>query len=271
MDFGLAGVNRTLLMPLWGRAKATRAGSRILSDPQAVAIVERLGIDLSDLDRTLHPSNELFTIARARALDDITRRFLRRHAAATVVNLGAGLDTAFHRVDDGRVAWCDVDLPEVIDLRQRLIPSAERSRCIAASILEPAWVREVTPQPAAILCLACGLLAYLAAADIRKLLAILATAFPGGELAFDVQSPVTNFFGNRRLPASGMGHARFRWGAFSAAAIRGLCPGVEVLECSGIFARLRRGDFADERAWRTARAMDRMRAMSVGHLRLPAR
>lgn len=269
METPLAGVNRTLLMPLWGRAKATRAGSRILSDPAAVAVVERLDLDLRDLDRTLHPSNELFTIARARALDDIARGFLSRHAAATVINLGAGLDTAFHRVDDGRAAWFDVDLPAVIDLRQRLIPPTERTRRVAGSILEPGWVREVTPRPAAVLCLASGLLAYFRACHIRKLLAILAAAFPGGELAFDVQSPATNLFGNRRLRASGMGEARFRWGAFSAAAVLRLCPQLEILESFAIFAKLARDDFASERDWRMARSMDRMRAMWLVHARLP--
>lgn len=261
----LTGVNRTLLMPLWGRAKATRAGSRILSDPTAVAIVERLDIDLSDLDRTLHPSNELFTIARARALDDVARAFVRQHPAATVVNLGAGLDTAFQRVDNGEVTWFDVDLPDVIALRTRLIPPTDRSRCIAGSLLEPGWAPDVRGP---VLCLASGVLVYMSAAEIRRLLALLASAFPGGEFAFDVQSPLTNAFGNRRLPGSGMAGARFRWGAFTARAVRRGLPELTILESFGIFAQLAADDFASERDRRMARSMDRMRAMWIVHARL---
>ena len=262
----LTGVNRTLLMPLWGRAKATRAGSRILSDPTAVAILDRLDLDLRDLDRTLHPSHELFTIARARALDDITRAFVQQHPAATVVNLGAGLDTAFQRVDNGRLTWVDVDLPDVIALRSRLIPPTERARCIAASIVQPGWAPDVRGP---VLCLASGVLAYMSAAEIRRLLDVLAPAFPGGEFAFDVQSPLTNAFGNRRLPGSGMAGARFRWGAFTARAVRRDFPELTILESFGIFAKLAADDFASEHDRRMARSLDRMRAMWIVHARLP--
>jgi hypothetical protein len=88
-------------MPLWGRAKATLANSRILSDPKAVEISRKLGVDFQKLGRALPASNNLVSIARARVLDDLIRSFLWNHPRATIVNLGAGLDTAFWRLDKG--------------------------------------------------------------------------------------------------------------------------------------------------------------------------
>jgi hypothetical protein len=91
----------------------------------------------------------------------------------------------------------------------------------------------------------------------------------GRAKAFDVQSPLTNLFGNRRPPASGMAGARFRWGAFSAAAVRRSFPDLTILQSFPIFPKLRRDEFASERDWRMARATDRMRAMWIAHARLP--
>lgn len=51
---------------------------------------------------------------------------LRDHPDAVIVNLGAGLDTTFQRIDNGRIFWYGLDLPDSIDLRKRLIPEGFR-------------------------------------------------------------------------------------------------------------------------------------------------
>ncbi len=265
MDFQLTDISRTLLMPLWGRAKATRANSRILFDPKAVEIVERLGLNLEAFDRALHPSNEIFAMARTRAIDDLARRFISDHAQATVINLGAGLDTSFYRLDNGLISWFDVDVPQVIELRRKLIPEDERTRCISASLLDADWVQKITPRSSAIFLLAYGVLVYFSAAELRKLFSALASSFPGAEMAFDVQSPMTNFFGNRRVRVAGMGAARFRWGSFSGKRVSQLNPHLEILEEFGIFSRLSENDFPDRDTWRMARMTDRTRAMRIAH------
>ncbi len=143
LDFQLSGVPRALLIPLWSRAKATRANNKVISDPKAVEIVEKLGFDFEELERGTNPTSEFFQVARARALDDLVRALLARHPKAVVVSLGAGLDTAFHRIDNGQLRWFDVDLPPVIELRKQLIPETVRSRAISASLLDPGWVQRL--------------------------------------------------------------------------------------------------------------------------------
>ena len=71
-----------------------------------------------------------------RAFDNAIRRVLRRKPDATVVALGEGLETQFWRVDNGRVRWVTVDLPESIALREQVLPTA--SETIAASALDTA-------------------------------------------------------------------------------------------------------------------------------------
>ena len=66
------------------------------------------------------------------------------HPEGLVVNLGAGLDTRFYRLDNGTIAWIDIDLPEVVAFRQKLQePANPRRLLLAASVLEHGWVPHV--------------------------------------------------------------------------------------------------------------------------------
>ena len=71
------------------------------------------------------------------------RRFAARHPGGTVVALGEGLETQFWRVNDGRMRWLSVDLPEVVALREELLPASPRLRGRALSALDPRWIDEV--------------------------------------------------------------------------------------------------------------------------------
>jgi len=44
-----------------------------------------------------------------------------KNGGAVVVNIGAGLDSTFQRVDPGTVRWINIDLPDVVAMRQKLI------------------------------------------------------------------------------------------------------------------------------------------------------
>ena len=78
-----------------------------------------------------------------------------------MVALGEGLETQFWRVDNGRVQWVSVDLPEAIDLRRRLLPTEPRQRLVASSVLDAGWLEQIDTA-SEVLVTAQGLLMYLA-------------------------------------------------------------------------------------------------------------
>lgn len=78
-------------------------------------------------------------VLRTLTLDPLVAGYMATHPGCTVVNIACGLDTRFQRLDDGHVTWYDLDLPDVISLRRRLLEDGERHRTIAASALDPAW------------------------------------------------------------------------------------------------------------------------------------
>jgi O-methyltransferase involved in polyketide biosynthesis len=177
----LSGVPETLLWPLHNRAAHARGSDPILVDPRSVALVDAIDYPF---ERHFGPPSEAHAL-RALRFDDAARRFLSAHPDGTVVALGDGLETAFWRVDNGRVRWLSVDLPEAMEVRRRLLPEHARLRSLACSALDFRWMDEVDPSRGVFL-MAEGLLMYLDPSDVERLLAACAERFRGSEMMFDV-------------------------------------------------------------------------------------
>ena len=107
------------------------------------------------------------------------------HPDGTVVALADGLETEAWRVDNGRMRWLSVDLPESIAVRRRLLPETDRFRNLACSALDFRWMDEVDASRG-VMITAQGLLMYLEPADVARLIAGCAERFPGGAMLFDV-------------------------------------------------------------------------------------
>lgn len=179
----LAGVPETTLWTLYHRAVEARRPDGVLRDPQAVAAVERL--DYPFEQRFGHRGGlGQWQALRARCFDREVRRFLARHPDGTVVALGEGLETQYWRVDNGRVTWLGVDVPETVALRERLFPDATRRRTYVGSALDQRWMEEVD-RSRGVLVTAQGLLMYFEPADVHGLMAACARRLEGSGLIFD--------------------------------------------------------------------------------------
>lgn len=205
----LRAVPETLLMPLYNRAVESQRPDAIVYDDRAVELVQRLDYDFSRFGagHIGHP-------IRARVLDDNLRAFLERHPSGVVINLGAGLDTAFERVDNGSVRWYEVDLPEVIALRRRLFAESVRHQFIEGSALTFAWM-DLVPPDTPLMVLAAGLLMYFPEAEVKRLITTLAERFPGAELQFDTISrwfSAQSLAGKAQVPGGSFTLPPMPWG-----------------------------------------------------------
>jgi O-methyltransferase involved in polyketide biosynthesis len=179
----LEPVPETLLWTLWHRAVEARRPDAVLVDPLAVELVERIDFPFAARFGGGERLSQ-WQALRARCFDDAIRRFLANRPGGTVVALGEGLETQLWRVDDGRVRWVTVDLPEVIEARRELLPVHERNRVVGRSVLDPAWEDVIEPD-APVLVTAQGLLMYLRPEDVHGLAERCAERFRGGALVFD--------------------------------------------------------------------------------------
>jgi len=192
----LKGVSKTLLIPLHYRSEESKRESSSFKDEIAEQFHDAIAYDWGEFDP--NPSqgpmaagitatmNKRFAI-----FDEQVRRFLEKAPDGLVVNLGAGLDTRFHRLDNGRVEWIELDLPGVIAFRQKLHePESNRHRLVAASILDEGWVAEIKRHPGKrVLFVAEGLFMYFTEKEHRKIFTCLAENFPGQEMLFHTMAP----------------------------------------------------------------------------------
>ena len=200
----------TLLIALYARAIEARRPDAMLNDPSALRMVDQIDYDFSRFKLAGH--DQATTIMRLREFDRRTQDFLTRHPCSVVVHIGCGLDTRFERVDNGLVEWYDLDLPEVIELRQELIPGIDHCHILGYSVFDERWVEQVRNHPGrAYLFLAEGVLPYFSEGQVRGLFLQLMDKFPGCELVCDAMTPAMIRLHNFRLIFSKL-DARLQWG-----------------------------------------------------------
>ena len=110
-------VQETLLLPLWGRAFETQKDKPRLIDKKAVEIIKKIDYDFSDIEETQAMSQHGW-VARSLHTDRTILAFMKQHPGAAIVNIGCGLDTTFSRIDNGKIIFYELDLPDVIALRK---------------------------------------------------------------------------------------------------------------------------------------------------------
>ena len=119
-------------MTLVVRATEARRPDSIIDDPMAIKLVDSIDFDFAKFGFTRRQDMAL----RALTFDEYTRRYLVDHPSATVVALAEGLQTSFYRLDAAGVGdqfrWLTVDLPPIIELRERLLPPSDRVSTVRA-------------------------------------------------------------------------------------------------------------------------------------------
>ena len=228
MDLG--DVQKTLFLPLWGRAVETQKENPLLRDPKAVEVVKAVDLDLAQLYEKLDDLSQIAWIKRSLIADQMIGRFLQKHPEGTVVNLGCGLDTTFDRVDNGQVRWFDLDLADVISLRRCFIQESDRRTFLAASFLDEDWFTEI-PKDQPVFFLAAGVFYYFEAEKIETFFLRLMAGFPGCELLFDVSSPAGVKIANQKvIENSGLDERSYlTWGLVDKKDVLAWDPGLKLI------------------------------------------
>lgn len=180
----LSGVPETLLWTLYYRATEAARPDSVLPDPVAVDLLTRIDFPFRERFGAARANPSQVEGLRSRRFDAEVRAFLAEHPDGTVVALGEGLETQFWRVDNGRVRWLTVDLPQTIDVRRKVLPCGPRQRLLACSALDERWLDEVDPGKG-VLITAQGLLMYFQEHEVHQLIAACADRLPGGVMLFD--------------------------------------------------------------------------------------
>ncbi|TVM36576.1 class I SAM-dependent methyltransferase [Oceanidesulfovibrio marinus] len=211
MNQQLHGVSETMLIPLWARAEETRRKHPIIRDEKAVTIVQGMDYDFGKFRNAW--LTQVGVSVRSMLLDEAAERFLRLRKNVVVINLGAGLDTRFERLNCEAVAhWYDVDVPEGIALRRRYFSEGPNNTFIAASMFDEGWLDAVEDSGEHVLIIAEGLLMYFTEDELKPLFRRLAERFPHAEMLIELLPPFLVGKGKKHESVSKVGDApEFKW------------------------------------------------------------
>lgn len=218
----LSGVPETMLQTVYARAKETKTRGAV-RDEKAVEIIRRLDYDFSLADKDSAMSNGV--IARTIVLDKLVKTYLSAHPGAVAVNIACGLDTRCYRMQ-GYQHWYNLDLPETIAVREKLLPENGKISQIAMSAMDD-WGGMIRESGDALVIIE-GLTMYLSEADVQRIFDVIARRFPRVTVLVEVMNPlVVRNFKEKSIEGS---HAKFTWGVRDGQALAALLPGFQLVE-----------------------------------------
>ena len=238
----LGYIQLTLFLPLWGRAVETEKPKPRIIDKTAREIIKKIDYNFSPISDNIQEITQFEWIARSIHIDNTIREYLNQYPKATIVNVGCGLDTTFDRVDNGKLFWYDLDLPDVIELRRKFISESERRKFISSSFLDDKWFNELHIEDN-VLFMAAGVLYYFEENQLKEIFNKIVEKFPGSEIVFDAASKMGVRVSNKKvIQSTGLDEKSYlKWGIDSASEITKWNDKIGIKKEYPMFKKLRKG------------------------------
>ena len=181
-------VQETLVIPLYSRKLCTELYPNLFQDETAVRLIDQIDYDFSEVEKNSHSLMQRFgsleVAMRQYDLAFEVRDYLKDHPNAAVVNLGCGLDGTGRSCDNGSCKIYNLDLPDVIAVRNELLPAGEREENIPCNLNDTEWFSQIDASGGAVF-FASGVFYYFLTEQVKALVQKMADAFPSGVLVFD--------------------------------------------------------------------------------------
>ena len=174
-------VNKTLYIPLYGKAAVSRRGI-LLRDPKAEEIWAESGFSLKGKAKSKWLT--YYIGMRAAVFDQWLTAQMEELPGAAVIHIGCGLDSRVCRIGTGGHAWYDVDLPEVIGERRKYYKESVEYHMLSADVRDTTWLDAIPGGTDAIAVME-GVSMYLRREELLGLLASLAVRFGRVALLMD--------------------------------------------------------------------------------------
>lgn len=235
-DIQLGTVQETLLLPLLARAEESTWKNPILKDEKALELVNSLHFDKHIAKKHITDIGILGLAVRAFKMDEIIKKFMLQNPEGKILNIGAGLDTAFYRCDNGKVLWYDLDLPDSMALRKKLLPiDNPRVTEIAKSMFDYTWMEDIGDVSKGLLIFIPGVLPYFKEADIKPLFREISLRLKGAEVIFDSTNDIARYFIGRKIKKAGMPNTNLGWGLWHPLQLYNMSSAIKVVTFEPFF------------------------------------
>lgn len=236
----LSAVPSTLRIPLAARALGGTLFPQLeVGDTHASRLLQAMGDDgqqwLQDRQSTYG------VLARTLRFRDHALAFLARHPSAHVANLGCGLSHYLQWLDNGQLRMTDADLPEVMALRQQLLPTqSPRHAQTVLDLSDPQWWDALglpaTRDEPPVFLFSEGVFMYLTPSTVHAILTTFGKRAPAGSvLCFDAMCWLA--MGRAKHHTSvRKTHAEFQWGPRKLADLTRPHPRLQLRNSDGVMA-----------------------------------
>ena len=181
-------VQETLILPLYSRKLCSELYPNLYRDETAVRLIENIDYDFSQEEKNSRSLMQRFgALEVAMRQCDLAwevREYLKTHPQAAGVHLGCGLDNTGRACDNGSCKIYNLDFPDVITVRNELLPAGEREQNIPCNLNDKAWFSQIDASGGAVF-FASGVFYYFLTGQVKALVQAMASAFPGSILVFD--------------------------------------------------------------------------------------
>ena len=210
MNLQFGDIQETALIPLAIKASETARPNARIKDLKAKEIIDSLGVDVSKFDPFLSHEG---VVARTILYREQLKELLNKYPDAVCINLGCGFDDKFSQVDNGRLRWFDVDLPDQIAIRRKVYDDRDRCVMLDGDALSGDWTKSV-PASDMYLIVMEGVLEYFSKEQVKTCLNMLCNSFPHGYLLAELHSPFLEKNGKHHDAVKNT-NATFGWGTKS--------------------------------------------------------
>lgn len=187
-------VQETLIIPLYSRKICSSLYPNIYYDKTAVDLISQIDYDFSEIKKKSKSLMQRFgaleVAARQSDIAYEVNEYLKEHPFASVVNLGCGLDNTGRNCDNGKCKIYNLDFPDVIKVRNELLPSGEREHNIPCNLNDTEWFDKIDKSNGVIF-FASGVFYYFLNEEVKSLIVKMSSYFNDSVLVFDAAGKMT--------------------------------------------------------------------------------
>ncbi|EJU19218.1 MULTISPECIES: class I SAM-dependent methyltransferase [Mogibacterium] len=225
------GVEDTLYIPLSARIYASEKFPKFFYDDKALSLNAHM--PAGSIDKNSSEYFYMASVCRQKTIDEKIRKFLSVNSKSNVVFLGAGLETAYHRIHDYHANFYQVDLPEVMEIRKRLLGNGENEKLISGDMFSLDWVKEIDTTLPTLVSVA-GVYQYFDETKIVDMIRKMKVLFPKGELVFDATNSKGLKLANKYVKKTGNANAQMYFSVDNPQSFVKI-TGTKLLEVDGFF------------------------------------
>jgi len=201
-DRTFEGVADTLYIPLAARVYVSKRFPEYFFDPKSLELESAIPGD--SIQKGSNEYAMIASAARYHNLDQMTRAYTAARPVCNIVNVGCGLETMFWRVgpDAPNARFYEMDLPEVIETRRRILGAPERDKLIAGDAFDLSWADGIDVSLPTLIIVS-GVFQYFHNNDVLSFIADAKGVFADAELIFDATNTKGLEYTNRYVKRTG--------------------------------------------------------------------